>query len=132
MEESRLIEIVRQWFAKADHDIEIVRRNLASEEPLTDVLCFHCQQAVEKYLKAFLVYHSIKPPRVHIIEDILIECGKIDPTFKDLHHVAYMSEFAVELRYPDDFYMPPLAQLEKAYQDALDVNNFVRIKIRKI
>ncbi len=68
MESGRLIEIVRQWVMKADHDLEIVRRDISSPEPLTDVLCFHCQQAVEKYLKAFLVYNQIKPPRTHIKE----------------------------------------------------------------
>jgi HEPN domain-containing protein len=132
MADSRLIEIVQQWVMKAENDLEIVRRDITSEKPVTDVLCFHCQQAVEKYLKAFLVYHGIKPPRVHIIENILSDCEKIDLSFKSLRHTMYMSEFSVELRYPDDFYLPPPAQLEKAFRDAVDVRNFVRSKLPEI
>ncbi len=124
------MEIVRQWTVKADHDLEIIRRDMASSEPLTDVLCFHCQQAVEKYLKAFLVYNRVKPPRTHIIQDIIIECESIDASFEALRPLMYMSEFAVELRYADDFYMPPVAQLEKAYKDALNAREFVLKRIQ--
>lgn len=131
MEKSGLIAVVRQWVVKAEHDLEIVRRDIVSKEPLTDVLCFH-YQAVEKYLKSFLVYHGIKPPRIHIIENILLECEKIDPSFSLLQPVSYLSEFAVELRYPDDFSLPPVAQMKKAFNDALFVRDFVRSKIKEI
>ncbi|MBI4848150.1 MAG: HEPN domain-containing protein [Nitrospirae bacterium] len=28
-------------------------------------MCFHCQQCIEKYLKAFLIYNESEPPRTH-------------------------------------------------------------------
>ncbi|MCK5767453.1 MAG: HEPN domain-containing protein [Candidatus Atribacteria bacterium] len=56
-----------EWFIKANSDLKIVEHelNLPEEEIVKDAVCFHCQQAVEKYLKAFLIYHTIKPKRTH-------------------------------------------------------------------
>jgi HEPN domain-containing protein len=47
---------VKKWFEVADHDIENARMIIESNPVILDIACFHCQQAVEKYLKAFLVY----------------------------------------------------------------------------
>ncbi len=47
-------EEVLEWMEKADEDLEAARR-LLSGEPLTAPAAFHCQQASEKALKAFLV-----------------------------------------------------------------------------
>jgi HEPN domain-containing protein len=48
-------EYVKNWLIKADSDLKIVEHELALpiEEVVKDIVCFHCQQAVEKYLKAF-------------------------------------------------------------------------------
>jgi len=46
-----------EWLIKASSDLKIVEHelNLPEEEIVKDAVCFHCQQAVEKYLKAFLI-----------------------------------------------------------------------------
>jgi len=46
------IEIVREWLAKADEDFEFARANFEEGEPFFAQICFHFQQAVEKYLKS--------------------------------------------------------------------------------
>ena len=116
---------------KADHDLEIVRRELnLSEELLTDVLCYHCQQAVEKYLKTFLISKMVKPPKTHDIITLVEECGKIDSDFESLSDYAYMTAYASELRYADDFYLPSRAETEKAYADTVMVKKFVGDKIK--
>ena len=45
-----------EWLRKARNDLVSARILLAHGDPVTDTACFHCQQAVEKTLKAFLVY----------------------------------------------------------------------------
>ena len=37
----------------------------------TDIICFHAQQCVEKYLKSILVLHQIPVPKTHDIEKVL-------------------------------------------------------------
>jgi HEPN domain-containing protein len=47
-----VVEILRQWIRKAEHDLEAASRIMAGEEGCPfDTVCFHCQQAAEKYLK---------------------------------------------------------------------------------
>ncbi|MFQ5806078.1 MAG: HEPN domain-containing protein [Phycisphaerae bacterium] len=47
---------VRSWLAKADHERRRAEAALAQTPPITDTAAFHCQQAVEKLLKAYLVH----------------------------------------------------------------------------
>ena len=47
-------ELARQWLAKAQNDLLNADNNLNAEQVPLDTVCFHCQQAAEKMLKAFL------------------------------------------------------------------------------
>ena len=50
-----VVEVLRQWVRKAEHDIEAANRIMAIEDGCPfDTVCFHCQQAAEKYLKCLL------------------------------------------------------------------------------
>lgn len=44
---------VRRWLTKAEHDLKIACDELATEEPVTDMVSFHSQQACAKCLKTF-------------------------------------------------------------------------------
>jgi HEPN domain-containing protein len=44
--------IVEEWLAKAQEDYEFARINLEAQKPFYAQICFHFQQAAEKYLKA--------------------------------------------------------------------------------
>lgn len=51
--EEVLLGLVRQWIAKGEIDYRTAERLLGDAEPIRESIAFHCQQAVEKYLKAF-------------------------------------------------------------------------------
>ena len=51
-------DLVKKWIEKADKDLLTAERELSFADPITESICFHCQQAVEKYLKAYLVKHK--------------------------------------------------------------------------
>ena len=46
-------ELVRQWIQKAEHDLSAAQSLIVTNPNLTDVICFHCQQVSEKYIKAY-------------------------------------------------------------------------------
>jgi HEPN domain-containing protein len=47
-----VVEVLQQWVRKAEHDLEAANRIMAVAEGCPfDTVCFHCQQAAEKYLK---------------------------------------------------------------------------------
>ena len=123
-------KILHNWKTKADNDIRIVEQGLKTEEPVTDVLCFHSQQAVEKYLKLFLTANNIEFNPTHNIAILLQLCMSIDNSFSSLEEISYLTQYAVELRYPDDFYIPDLPETEKAYKLAINVRKFVLSKLK--
>jgi HEPN domain-containing protein len=121
---------IEGWYLKADHDLIAAQKELASNEPLTDIACFHCQQCVEKYLKAFLTFHGKKFPKTHVLEDLTFLCSEIDTTFEALtDQVADLTGFAVEIRYPDTLFIPTVEQAESALKTAVLVKEFVRSRI---
>ena len=46
-------DVVKKWILKAENDLKTGKDEQASSNPATDMVCFHMQQCVEKYLKAF-------------------------------------------------------------------------------
>ena len=100
-------EIARQWLAKARNDLLNADNNLNSDEVPADTVCFHCQQAAEKLLKAYLVGNGQLYPITH---DLFLILEKILPLNSDAENLrdslAILMPYAIEIRYPDDWYMP--------------------------
>jgi HEPN domain-containing protein len=97
-------DLVRGWLAKADSDLAEARRCAASEGPY-DTGCFHCQQAVEKYIKSVLCLHGRVPTRTHDIGQLVAELMPLQPKLKlDRPEVLALTDYAVALRYDSDFW----------------------------
>jgi HEPN domain-containing protein len=132
MDKQKTIEqLVKQWVRIAERDLLTAKQGFEGEVVVTDTLCFHCQQAVEKYLKAYLVKHQIDFTKTHNLMSLLNLCSTHDPTFQqELEEVDLLTDYAVELRYPDDWYEPTLAEAKHAYELALKVRNFVEQRLK--
>ncbi|MBF8278398.1 MAG: hypothetical protein HW390_3471 [Candidatus Brocadiaceae bacterium] len=50
---SEEIKVSKHWIAKAKNDLLNADNNLKADETPFDTACFHCQQAAEKFLKAY-------------------------------------------------------------------------------
>ncbi|HOK79740.1 MAG TPA: HEPN domain-containing protein [bacterium] len=123
-------EYIKQWITKADNDLKIVEHELKlpEEEIVKDAVCFHCQQAVEKYLKAFLIYHKKEFEKIHIIEELLLQCSKIDKDFSDID-VKNLTDFAIDVRYAEEFYIPDMAEVKFYYELTKRIRNLVFTKL---
>jgi HEPN domain-containing protein len=94
-------KVVLEWlyFADADYDSALILND--SYRKHNEIICYHCQQAVEKYLKAFLCYNGVIPPKIHVLETLCALCSDFDSSFNELaKDCAYLSPFAVQARYP--------------------------------
>ena len=49
---SKVPPAVDSWIRKAENDLKNIRASLVRADPAWDKVCFHAQQAAEKYLKA--------------------------------------------------------------------------------
>jgi len=69
-----------------------------------EIICFLCQQAAEKALKAILAYHDEDIPRTHDLIKVLKFCEPHCPGIKDrfAEQAGRLSNFAVTARYPTE------------------------------
>lgn len=106
--------IVNNWIKKALEDLKVAEHELSLEENqmVTSAICFHSQQAVEKLLKAYLTSKNIKVGKTHDIAYLLQLCINQDSDFIELKklNVDQLTFYAVEIRYPDDFYIPSMKE----------------------
>ena len=79
---------VRRWLQRAEHDFATAETMLAQPDAPTDVVCFHCQQCVEKSLKAWLVKTNCDFPKTHDLQRLLSLCISIDDSFRELQECA--------------------------------------------
>ncbi|MBN2519356.1 MAG: HEPN domain-containing protein [Bacteroidales bacterium] len=124
-------EIVRKWLIKAENDFKTAKDELATENPATDTVCFHLQQCIEKYLKAFIIFHQKEIRRTHDIAELIEACIEIDPAFKMLYEydADNLTVYAIEVRYPDEFYIPTIEETNNCLNITLLTKKFI---IRKL
>lgn len=92
-----IVRVIKEWVGKAENDYRAGARLLSSEDDaLYDVVGFHAQQCVEKYLKAVLVAHSLPVPKTHDIEKIIALLPLPSPTVNlTPEQMRWMTGFAV-------------------------------------
>jgi HEPN domain-containing protein len=96
---------VASFLATADNDIGMAQILLQNGPQYYEGIGFHCQQAVEKYLKAALVASGLPTPLIHNLVLLLAplqQVGALQLTTQDLADAAALNEFAVEFRYELD------------------------------
>lgn len=79
-------------------------RFLSNMRPLPRaIIGFHCQQAVEKCLKAFLVLSDMEPPRSHDLLYLTLRCQSVGQLPEiDETILSRLNPYAVEHRYPSE------------------------------
>ena len=123
-------EKVKKWLYKAIQDFNIARHELTfpDQEISTGPVCFLAQQAVEKLLKAYLVWKNIDFGKTHNLDFLRELCAQQDPEFKNLN-LGNLNFYAIEIRYPDEFYLPSVEEARKAFALASQAKEFVFRKL---
>jgi HEPN domain-containing protein len=124
---------VKEWILKAESDLKIGKDELLTENPATDAITFHMQQYVEKYLKAFLIFHGKEIRKTHDITELINDCSKIDSDFEKLYekNADRLTEYAIEMRYPGDILFPTIEETDKSVRIAEIVKDFILKKLKE-
>lgn len=124
-------EIVKEWIEKADEDFEFALVNFREEKRFFAQICFHFQQATEKYLKAYIISRDLEFRKIHELPMLLKICLSKDPSFDELEEECeFLNTFYVETRYP--VHWPThfsREETEKAFQAVKAIQSFVKKKI---
>ena len=114
------------WLAKAENDLLNIENNLSARRVPWDTICFHAQQAAEKLLKGFLVFHGRELIRTHDLIALLSACVQVAPSLAKLQQDCQrLTYYAVASRYPDDLH----AADEKDARQMIDAVRRVRTEI---
>jgi HEPN domain-containing protein len=124
-------DYVRQWILKAGDDLIVIGKLTQFEVVANSAVCFHCQQVVEKYLKAYLIAQGIEIKKTHNIEFLLVECEEFDPDFSAIDPKD-LNDFGVDIRYPGDLYTPSVDETLAHKQIALEIKELVEQKLRHL
>jgi HEPN domain-containing protein len=101
--------IIKQWISLADDDLRLAEHTANTLWPTPiELVCFHCQQAAEKYLKGFLEFNNEIPRHIHDLIALRKMCEVYNPNFNYLiRHCQDLTAYSVQPRYSHDL------QLEK-------------------
>ena len=117
-----------EWIEKAEGDWKVARREFDCDAPVFDAVCFHAQQAAEKYLKALLEEQSITVPKTHdliILLNFQKEFSSVEEEWR--HSLAALSAYSVAFRYPGEEAL--IEDAKESLDTALCVRAWVREKL---
>lgn len=95
--------LTSEWIERAEEDYNMAQLARQASRPFHNSICFHAQQCIEKYLKAWLQEMNVPAPRTHDLGELLSlilptlpAWSQWQPDFKRI------TEYAVDARYPGE------------------------------
>ena len=115
-------EIAKEWIERGRHDLDAAKI-LFAEQKHFDIILFHIHQAVEKYLKAFLICYGWNLRKIHDIETLITEALDFKSELKEyLDFSRELTAYYYEGRYPPGSTTPySKEEVEKALETAEDI-----------
>lgn len=122
---SEQIEDIKVWIEKADHDLGSAKVINLHLPHYFDTIGFHCQQAVEKYLKALLIYYHIEFLRSHDLIYLLeLLSRKIEIEDSRFKKAFSLNNFGVQIRYPNIILKLTKEEIESAIEICQEFRSF--------
>lgn len=94
-------KIALEWFKFADEDLSSAEF-LSNKRPMPlEIICYHCQQSAEKYLKGYILLKGEKIQKTHDLIFLNNICKKYNEIFKNIEDECIeLVDYGVEVRYP--------------------------------
>jgi HEPN domain-containing protein len=95
------IDDVVEWIKIADDDFDSAVILYQAFRKHYEIICYHCAQAVEKYLKGYLEYNDIIPEKTHNLTYLNSICIDKNSSFVNIKtECDFLNKFANDIRYP--------------------------------
>jgi len=115
-----------EWLTFAEMDLGSAEHLLTYFPLPLEIICFHCQQSVEKCLKGILVLQKTIPPKTHNLEELYILC---EPFVSNIENIKIkcniLNKYSVMPRYPREIMITEM-DVREALACAKDVLNFLK------
>ncbi len=123
------LHIANEWFEVANMDISSAKYLQNMQPTPIEIICYHCQQSTEKYLKGFLALNGNEITKTHDLVLLNKLCRKYDDEFELLEEECLrLTDYGVNMRYPYpmDLYS---ADMKLAIKDAEKLKDFILRKV---
>jgi HEPN domain-containing protein len=124
------------WVGFAEKDMLTVAEIIGNSN-LTNVATFHCQQAIEKYFKAFILENDKPLMKIHnlltlygIIKEI-IDFGFNEDILATVNDIYLESRYPGEIGLLDDGSMPTIEQANNFFVFAKEVEAKIKNELTK-
>jgi HEPN domain-containing protein len=98
---------VEDWIFLADRDLRASEIIMQDDYPLTNIVVFHCQQSIEKYLKAYLIEKDAPLEKTHDLVKLNGKIRKIKDIGIEENKLDIINEVYIESRYPGELGLMP-------------------------
>ena len=124
---------VKEWIRCADMDVLSANHlnEIQYPKPL-EIICYHCQQAAEKMLKALMLAYDGKLQKTHDLGLLVDKRSAFIPFSEDiLNAAAFLTPYGVKIRYPQELNIKEY-HVSKALSNMKTLYDFVASKIKEL
>ena len=124
------LKLSREWVERAEEDYQAALALSKKKKPsFLNSVCFHSQQAAEKYFKSYLALKGISFPKTHDLILLKNLCIKEEGDFELVGDLAIaLNPYAVEFRYPGE--RATRVDVKRALASTIEIREFLRRKIQ--
>lgn len=95
----------QEWLTYASHDLEAAKFLQAMKPKPIEIICYHCEQAAEKAIKAIIVYNGAIGglPKKHELVFLLQQIKNMVEIPDEIYDFsAALTPYGISVRYPND------------------------------
>ena len=122
-------EDYRTWIKRAESSLELGLVEKTGKIAYED-LCYQLQQAVEKVMKAYLIYHRVEPPITHSFAVLLKKVRAVIEYPQEIERTIELEDYAVQTRYPGEYAPVEKEEYEEAVRIARNAVEWFRENMR--
>ncbi len=118
----------QEWRKLAEMDLASAEYLIRMHPIPIEIICYHCQQSADKYLKCYLVLRGMNPPKTHDLNETRRLSLALSDSFEGIaDHCSDLNAFGVQPRYPMELVLE-----EQDMREALDSARAIRDAVLRV
>lgn len=123
-------EVAKEWFEFARIDLESAKFLINMYPKPIEIICYHCEQSAEKYLKGYLILYGNKAEKTHDLVLLNNKCQSIDENFNNIEDECIeLVPYGVQVRYPYQLEVNE-EDMNNAIYSAEKIQKFIASKLK--
>lgn len=119
------IDIANEWFEYTESDLKTAIYLLGMKPKPNEIICYHCQQSAEKYLKGYLVSQGESIRRTHDLQFLCKLASQRNSKLNEIEDDCIeLTDYGVEVRYPFHIDIEDI-DVKKAIQSAERIKEII-------